>query len=341
MQPDLSRAGTASDAFICVLIGVCMSVVILWALLKTGLAWRLATDIPNDRSLHTRPTPRIGGWGVLPALALAIFLYAPGFRLIALGALLLGVISQIDDRRGLPARVRFGTHVFVVVAGIALSIVSIPWWMAILATFALVWVVNLYNFMDGSDGLAGGMAVFGFGFYAAAALFLQPSLAVTAAAIAGAAFGFLIFNHHPAKIFLGDAGSIPLGFLAGALGFWGWQHGVWPIWFPALVFAPFVADATVTLARRLARGEKVWLAHREHYYQRLVRLTESHVRVAMAYYLLMLGSGCVALLALRVPPTVQWTLFGAWYVVLALVGWQIDRRWRQFILTQGNDNDAN
>src|SRR5471030_2017101 len=94
-------------------------------------------------------------------------------------------------------------------------------------------------------------------------------------------------------------------------------------------------------ARRLARGEKVWLAHREHYYQRLVRLTESHVRVAMAYYLLMLGSGCVALLALRVPPTVQWTLFGAWYVVLALVGWQIDRRWRQFLLTQGSDNDAN
>src|SRR5258705_5027699 len=92
-----------------------------------------------------------------------------------------------------------------------------------------------------------------------------------------------------------------LGFLAGALGFWGWQHGVWPIWFPALVFAPFVADATVTLARRLARGEKVWLAHREHYYQRLVRLTESHVHVAVAYYLLMLGSGCVALLALRVP----------------------------------------
>ncbi|MFT4436963.1 MraY family glycosyltransferase [Caballeronia sp. 15715] len=341
MQPDLSHAGAASDAFICVLIGVCVSAAILWTLLKTGLAWRLATDIPNDRSLHTRPTPRVGGWGVLPALALAIFLYAPDFRLIALGALLLGVISQIDDRRGLPARIRFGAHVVVVAAGIALSVVGIAWWMAVLAAFALVWVVNLYNFMDGSDGLAGGMTVFGFGFYAVAAAVLQPTLSVPAAAVTGAGFGFLIFNRHPAKIFLGDAGSIPLGFLAGVLGFWGWQHGVWPIWFPALVFAPFVADATATLARRLARGEKVWLAHREHYYQRLVRLTESHVRVAMAYYLLMLGSGCVALLALRVLPTVQWTLFGAWYVVLAVVGWEIDRRWRQFILTQGNDNDAN
>src|SRR5260370_114016 len=110
MQPDLSHAGTASDAFICVLIGVCISAAILWALLKTGLAWRLATDIPNDRSLHTRPTPRVGGWGVLPALALAIFLCAPGFRLIALCALLLGVISQIDDQLGLPAHIRFAAR---------------------------------------------------------------------------------------------------------------------------------------------------------------------------------------------------------------------------------------
>jgi UDP-N-acetylmuramyl pentapeptide phosphotransferase/UDP-N-acetylglucosamine-1-phosphate transferase len=318
---------------------VCAGVLLL--LLRTGWAWDIAVDIPNHRSLHVRPVPRVGGWGVLPGMALAIALCAPSFGWIVLGAWLLGVVSQIDDRRGLPARIRFAAHLMVVVAALAWSTVEITWWLALLAVLALVWVVNLYNFMDGSDGLAGGMAVFGFGFYALAAVTLQPALAGAAAAIAGAGIGFLIFNHHPAKIFLGDAGSIPLGFLAGALGFWGWQHGVWPIWFPALVFAPFVADATVTLLRRLARGEKVWLAHREHYYQRLVRLTGSHVRVAVAYYLLMVGSGGVALAALIVPPAVQWTLFGAWYVVLALVGWQIDRRWRQFILTLENDNDAN
>ncbi|WP_438394083.1 MraY family glycosyltransferase [Caballeronia sp. DA-9] len=341
MQLDLSHAGTVADAFICVLIGVCVSAVILWTLLKTGLAWQLATDIPNDRSLHTRPTPRVGGWGVVPALALAIFLYAPDFRLIAFGALLLGMISQIDDRRGLPARVRFAAHVLVVAAAIAWSTVDTAWWLALLAVVALVWVVNLYNFMDGSDGLAGGMAVSGFGFYAVAALAAQPSLAAAAAGVAGAGIGFLIFNSHPAKIFLGDAGSIPLGFLAGALGFWGWQHGAWPIWFPAMAFAPFVVDATVTLGRRLARGEKVWLAHREHYYQRLVQMTGSHVRVAVAYYLLMLGSGGAALIALHVPLAVQWVLFGAWYGALAMVGWQIDRRWRQFTLTQDKHNDAN
>ena len=310
---------------------------ILFVLLRTGWAWDIAVDIPNHRSLHVRPVPRVGGWGVLPAVLLVILVDAPAFRLIALGALVLGVVSQIDDRRGLPARIRFAAHLIVVAAGIALSAMNIPWWLAVIAVLALVWVVNLYNFMDGSDGLAGGMTVFGFGFYAVAAAGLQPSLAVASATIAGAGLGFLIFNRHPAKIFLGDAGSIPLGFLAGILGFWGWQHGAWPIWFPALIFAPFVADATVTLTRRLARGEKVWLAHREHYYQRLVRISDSHMYVAVAYYLLMLGGGIVALVAIRAPLAGQWILFVTWYVFLALMGLRVDRQWRQFILTQGND----
>ncbi len=314
-----------------------LSAAILYVLLRTGWAWDLAVDIPNHRSLHTRPVPRVGGWGVLPAIVIAVFLFAPGFRLIVLGALVLGAVSQIDDRRGLPARVRFAAHLIVVIAGIALSTVSIAWWMAIFGVLALVWVVNLYNFMDGSDGLAGGMALFGFGFYAIAATSVAPSLGIAAAAISGAALGFLFFNTHPAKVFLGDAGSIPLGFLAGVLGFWGWQHGIWPIWFPALVFSPFIADATVTLLRRLARGEKVWLAHREHYYQRSIRILDSHMRVAVAYYLLMVGAGIVALLAMHVSAGLQWSMFAAWYVFLAVMGLRVDYRWRRFILIQGND----
>src|SRR5471032_101324 len=198
---------------------VCAGILLL--LLRTGWAWDIAVDIPNHRSLHVRPVPRVGGWGVIPAMLLAIALCAPSLAWIALGALLLAIMSQVDDRRGLPARVRFAAHLIVVAAAIAWSAVDIAWWLALLAVVALVWVVNLYNFMDGSDGLAGGMAVFGFGFYAVAALVLQPTLAVAAAAVAGAGFGFLIFNHHPAKIFLGDAGSIPLGFRLGR-----WASGV-------------------------------------------------------------------------------------------------------------------
>ncbi|CAB3759844.1 MraY family glycosyltransferase [Paraburkholderia solisilvae] len=313
-----------------IIIAAVAALAILLILLRTGWAWRIAVDIPNARSLHERPVPRVGGWGILPAALLLIAFCAPPLRGIALGACVLGLVSLIDDRRGLPARVRFAAHAIVVAATVVTSATDIPWWLAVLAGIAMVWLVNLYNFMDGSNGLAGGMAVFGFGMYAIAAASTQAPLALAAAAVAGAAAGFLVLNFPRAKIFLGDVGSIPLGFLAGALGFWGWQHGTWPVWFPALAFAPFIADSTVTLLRRAARGEKVWEAHREHYYQRLVQMTGRHEYVALTYYWLMLIGGAIALLALHAPELMQWGCVVLWYAVLAIVGWQIDARWRRF-----------
>jgi UDP-N-acetylmuramyl pentapeptide phosphotransferase/UDP-N-acetylglucosamine-1-phosphate transferase len=311
-------------------IAAIIAFAILMLLLRTGWAWNIAVDIPNARSLHERPVPRVGGWGIVPAVVLLIAFCAPPLRGIALGALLLGIVSLIDDRRGLPARVRFAAHALVVAAAVVISATDVPWWLAVLAGIAMVWLVNLYNFMDGSNGLAGGMAVVGFGTYAVAAASTQPPLALAAAAVAGAAAGFLVLNFPRAKIFLGDVGSIPLGFLAGALGFWGWQHGAWPVWFPALAFAPFIADSTVTLLRRLVRGEKVWQAHREHYYQRLVQMTGRHEYVALLYYWLMVIGSAVAMLALHAPELVQWACVVLWYAVLALVGLQIDGRWRRF-----------
>src|SRR6185312_12884493 len=106
------------------------------------------------------------------------------------------------------------------------------------------------------NGLAGGMTVVGFGAYAIAAHAQSAGdLAMAASAIAGAALGFLGWNFDPARIFLGDAGSVTLGFLAAAIGFLGWQREVWPVWFPLLVFSPFILDATVTLLVRMRRGE--------------------------------------------------------------------------------------
>ncbi|MCA7955127.1 glycosyltransferase family 4 protein [Burkholderia seminalis] len=309
------------------------STTILRVLLATGLAWRLATDIPNDRSLHTLPTPRVGGWGIVPVCVVALLALAPRLWLIAIAAAGLAAMSQIDDRRGLPARVRFSAHLAAVVALLVVFPADAPWWLLAAVGFAMVWLTNLYNFMDGADGLAGGMALFGFGGYAAAALGganTSPDLVVAGAAIAGATLGFLLLNFHPARLFLGDAGSIPLGFLAGALGYWGWQTAVWPIWFPAMVFAPFIADASVTLLRRLLRGEKFWQAHREHYYQRMVRSGVSHGRTALYWYLIMLTGIIVALWAKGRPELQQWLSFLAWYGVLACFGWLIDMRWRRF-----------
>lgn len=305
---------------------------ILAVLLRTGLAWRLATDLPNDRSLHDRPTPRVGGWGMVPVSAALILYAAPGLWLAAVCALFLAAVSQIDDRRGLPARVRFAAHCMAVAALLFGLPAAQPWWMLALVGFAMLWLVNLYNFMDGADGLAGGMALFGFGGYALAAStgnHPDPGLAAASAIVAGAAAGFLIFNFHPARIFLGDAGSIPLGFLAAALGYFGWRAAVWPFWFPVVMFAPFILDASATLLRRLARGEKFWQAHREHYYQRMVRLGWGHARTAICWYLVMLGGIILALWAMRRPAATQCAAVAGWAVLLAGMGAAIDIRWRR------------
>ncbi|MFJ1212536.1 MraY family glycosyltransferase [Burkholderia pyrrocinia] len=320
-------------AVVVALVAAIASTAILRMLLATGLAWRLATDVPNDRSLHTLPTPRVGGWGIVPVSIVALLVLAPRLWLVAIAAAGLAAMSQIDDRRGLPARVRFSAHLAAVVALIVVFPADAPWWLLVGVGFAMVWLTNLYNFMDGADGLAGGMALFGFGGYAVAALggaHASPDLVVACAAVAGAALGFLLLNFHPARLFLGDAGSIPLGFLAGALGYWGWRTGVWPIWFPAMVFAPFIADASVTLSRRLLRGEKFWQAHREHYYQRMVRSGVGHGRTALYWYLIMLAGIIVAVWAKGRPELQQWLSFIAWYGVLAWFGWLIDMRWRRF-----------
>lgn len=320
-------------AVVVALVAAIASTAILRMLLATGLAWRLATDVPNDRSLHTLPTPRVGGWGIVPVSIVALLVLAPRLWLVAIAAAGLAAMSQIDDRRGLPARVRFSAHLAAVVALIVVFPADAPWWLLVGVGFAMVWLTNLYNFMDGADGLAGGMALFGFGGYAVAALggaHASPDLVVAGAAVAGAALGFLLLNFHPARLFLGDAGSIPLGFLAGALGYWGWRTGVWPIWFPAMVFAPFIADASVTLSRRLLRGEKFWQAHREHYYQRMVRSGVGHGRTALYWYLIMLAGIIVAVWAKGRPELQQWLSFIAWYGVLAWFGWLIDMRWRRF-----------
>jgi UDP-N-acetylmuramyl pentapeptide phosphotransferase/UDP-N-acetylglucosamine-1-phosphate transferase len=258
-------------------------------------------------------------------------------------AALLAAVSQIDDRRGLPARVRFAVHF----AAVAIFVWSHPapvlLWLLAGMTLLLLWLVNLYNFMDGADGLAGGMTLFGFAGYAVGAgVTVHPSqeLMMASAAVAGAAAGFLFFNFHPAKIFLGDAGSVPLGFLAGAFGYWGWSDGVWPIWFPPLVFSPFIGDASVTLLRRLLRGEKVWQAHRQHYYQRMVQYGLGHFKTALWWYAVMATGIVFAVTLLGRPSTLQWCSVGAWVIVLVLIGIGVDSRWRRFRVADSEQPDV-
>lgn len=307
----------------------------LYVLLASGLAGRIALDHPNHRSLHAQPVPRIGGIVLVPA-ALAAWLPLPGefaFRLAAAGAAVLCLVSYIDDRVGLPAGLRLLCHLaaaaaFVLLIGLAPA-------LALAAVLVIVWCANLYNFMDGADGLAGGMALIGFSCLAFAAMDGAPGLALASACLAAAAAGFLMFNFPPARVFLGDAGSVPLGFLVGALGIMGWQAGLWPAWFPLLVFSPFIVDASVTLLKRVLKRERVWEAHRDHYYQRLVRMGWSHRRLALAEYALMLAAAVAALALHRTAPNVQLAGLIAWAAVLILLMYAVDRRWARYRSASG------
>lgn len=301
--------------------------------LRTGLADRLAVDVPNSRSSHVKPIPRVGGLVVIPA-ALCGWAVLPAVPSgAALPTVLLCAFSFVDDRRGLPVPARLGIHLLAAVLFLAMAQPTTdPLLLAVLG-LGLVWLTNLYNFMDGIDGLAGGMALIGFGVLGIGALQTGGTAVASAClAVAAAAAGFLVFNWHPARLFLGDAGSIPLGFLAGALGILGWRDDLWSIWFPLLAFAPFVVDATVTLLRRLLRGDRVWQAHREHYYQRLVRMGWSHRRTALAEYAIMLGAGSLALLLRDAVPVAQFAGITAAAVVLAWLMMRVDARWRTFTI---------
>src|SRR3990170_2329796 len=297
---------------------------------------RFALDQPNERSLHQRPVPRTGGMAVLLGAAVSLAFGAAGLWLPMALALVLAVVSFFDDVRGLPTAVRLAVHVGA--AAFLVWHVLSP--MLVIEMFVLIlavaWITNLYNFMDGSDGLAGGMATIGFGAYGLAAWWGgDAALAALCVALAAAALAFLLHNHHPARIFIGDVGSIPLGFLAAALGIVGWRNDLWPLWFPVLVFAPFIADATITLVRRVLRRERVWQAHRDHYYQRMVRMGLGHRGTAWTGYAVMLLCAGAALLGRGQAPMLQAAVFVATSALLGAMALWVDVRWLRFSRAQG------
>jgi UDP-N-acetylmuramyl pentapeptide phosphotransferase/UDP-N-acetylglucosamine-1-phosphate transferase len=130
--------------------------------------------------------------------------------------------------------------------------------------------------------------------------------------VAAASAGFLFFNFPPARIFMGDIGSSTLGLLAATLSLWGARDGVFPFWIVLLVFSPFIVDATVTLVRRLFRGEKVWQAHKSHYYQKLVQAGWGHRRTVLLEYGIMLGCAITAVWSAQATPLAQVLAIAAW-----------------------------
>ena len=307
----------------------------------------MSLDHPNHRSLHHQPTPRIGGIAMLLAVSACLLVWphtgVPPAMLLLAG--LLAVVSLLDDRSDLPILLRLATHIaaatLMVLVWVGTTTIAqggggrIAAWLltahgAVLLIIALCWMANLFNFMDGANGLAGGMAAIGFGTFAiAAALSPIPHIGITlvSAAIAGAACGFLLFNFPKARVFMGDAGSIPIGFLAAAIAVQGNLSRAWPWWFGLMIFSPFIVDATATIARRIAKGDKFWRAHREHYYQRLILSGWSHTKTVLSYYFLMLCSAISALISQNSELLYPIALF--WVITYSLLIFSLEWRFHQ------------
>ncbi len=246
-------------------------------------------DMPNERSSHAAPTPVGGGLLVIPVLLVMWWAIADRSVVAVLGvAAFLAAMSFLDDRGGLPTFLRLAAHgvavalVLFIEPGLADPVGQfLPAPASHLATgFAWVWFINLFNFMDGIDGISGVETLtIGLGVAAVVVIGgLAPDLAGFGLALAGASIGFLMWNWHPARIFLGDVGSVPLGFLIGWLLLSLAQSGAWAA---ALVLPGYyLFDATWTLVRRVVQGEKFWRAHRGHFYQRAVITGMGHGEVA-------------------------------------------------------------
>jgi UDP-N-acetylmuramyl pentapeptide phosphotransferase/UDP-N-acetylglucosamine-1-phosphate transferase len=294
-------------------------------------------DRPNARSMHTVPTPRTGGVAILVGIIFGTgLLLALGFEIhsqlawITIAVALVAAVGFWDDRRSIPPLPRIaaqGTAAAIIVfAGLSLEEIPSPGTTitlnpilgGILTWLFIVWMTNLYNFMDGMDGLAGSMGVIGFGTFAVFGYIANDSTFMAANIIvACAALGFLALNLPRARIFMGDAGAYALGLLAAVLALWGISSGVFGLLSALLVFAPFILDATVTLAIRTLTHKPVWRAHREHAYQQLVKAGVQPTRVLTVECGLMAACGVMSLASNRQSPGVQLVMLG---VVTATFG---------------------
>jgi Fuc2NAc and GlcNAc transferase len=265
-------------------------------------AWRhKLIDIPNARSSHTHLTPRGGGlvfislWAITTLIAFFChFLNAQETLILLPGTLLVGAIGFLDDRYNLPVYMRALIYLLAAIMGVlvlggfpqlilsAQYILPLGLLGTVIAVLVIFWSINLFNFMDGLDGIAATEALF---ILSVGGFFLAQSggyqIAISIWWLAACIGGFLVWNKPPAKVFMGDAGSTALGFIITMLALWGEkQYGV-PILLWFILYGIFWMDTTITVIRRLIAKESIYQAHRTHAYQRLNRAGFSHTKILM------------------------------------------------------------
>ena len=332
------------EAVLVTLIAGLLAALVTWMLVRAALKLLIAynvVDRPGKRSSHEGTVPTGGGIAVICVIlscwmCLALITGTLGeIRIIVAAAAVLTLISFIDDVTHVPQLARFAAHVAAAALGLTLLPDTamlfgglLPLWADRLATgIAWVWFINLFNFMDGIDGITGVETIAVAGGLATALLITASgeggdwSRALLAAVLAGAASGFLVLNWHPAQLFLGDTGSVPLGYLLGWLLVW--TACVAGLWWLALVLPLYYwADATTTLLARGAKGEKFWRAHRHHAYQVAVQAGASHATVAGFIAIINVALVLLSLLAVvRVIPV--WSTITLAVVLTSMALWRL------------------
>lgn len=311
-------------------------------------------DEPNHRSSHARPTPSSGGLAIVGSFAAGLVavwalagearlagLHLAGFAAAALGIAAVGYVDDLQRLRTF--KIKLGAQIaaalLLTLSGIVFSRVSLPGlgtldlgWLGYPLT--VLWVValtNIFNFMDGLDGLAGGTAVIAAAFLCAAT-FLEGSyfVYIVCYAIGASVAGFLVFNFPPARLFMGDVGSQFLGFSFAALAVIAAEVDAsrTSLLVVPLLFFNFIFDTGFTLCRRALRGADVTSAHREHLYQLLNRLGWSHLRVSLFHYAVVAAQGVGALAMTGLGPDRRAAVFLPFVVFQCIYAWLVMRRAR-------------
>jgi len=289
--------------------------------------------LPGARQSHAEPTPTGTGAGMVAALAMSSVIMAQFFPLsgswqhyVLPATVVLSAVGWLDDRFSLSRLLRLAIQLLVSL-GLLVLLSSgpndPPWWFWPLGAMAIVWVMNAYNFMDGSHGMAGFQGVFAG--LVLCLLFLdagEPGLALPALLLSGVCLGFLPVNFPVARAFMGDAGSVPLGFALAALISLGINLGALPLSIGLMVLVLFLVDSSLTLLSRVFRGERWYTPHKQHMYQRLIDLGWSHSRVLLLYQAINLLVVAPVIILARTYPDLACVLAGGMFLLLT-TGWYL------------------
>jgi Fuc2NAc and GlcNAc transferase len=307
----------------------------LWALKLARKSGMIA--LPGERQSHSHATPTGGGLGlvfsvVMTTACLELIISLPVFwwQNMLPGVLLLTVIGWQDDRVPVSSFVRLVIQLVVSIwligfASLALSLKDVFVFAVII--LSVVWLMNVYNFMDGSNGMAGFQGVFAglvmAGMFQAGG---EQAMALIALAVASACAGFLPLNFPSAKVFMGDVSSVPLGFIFASFAIYGMYTGSLSLAVSILIMSVFLVDATLTLVARAFRGEQWYTAHAHHVYQRLITLGWSHREVLTLYQAINVFLVLPVIVLATIYPQFAIAMMASTLLLLA-IGWHI-ANWR-------------